>query len=123
MYLDGHREWGEALAKDTGLEALYPLWMQQKDTLLELSKFIDSGYRAIVIRVMREKLSDEWLGKQLDGQFLEDIQKYDICPMGESGEYHTFVYDGPLFHEEIKIRVGNKLKEDLSNRLEVFLLE
>lgn len=123
LYLDGHREWGEALAKDTGLEALYPLWMQQKDTLLELSKFIDSGYRAIVIRVMREKLSDEWLGKQLDGQFLEDIQKYDICPMGESGEYHTFVYDGPLFHEEIKIRVGNKLKEDLSNRLEVFLIE
>lgn len=121
LYLNGHREWGEKLAEGAEIEALYPLWMKQEDAVGALSTFIDTGYQAIVIRTMHNQLPDNWLGKRVDKEFWKGIQKYDVCPMGESGEYHTFVFDGPLFHEKINVRTGSKIVQDYSTKLEVFL--
>ncbi|MFD1707500.1 diphthine--ammonia ligase [Siminovitchia sediminis] len=102
MYLKGHREWGEKLAKAAGLEALYPLWSEQKDMLNRLQRFVDAGYKAEVIKVREDVLPAEWVGRQVDHSFVKDISEKQVCPMGESGEYHTFVLDGPLFQREIK---------------------
>ncbi|MGE8203500.1 diphthine--ammonia ligase [Heyndrickxia sp. NPDC080065] len=120
LYLDEHREWGEKLANETGIEAIYPLWMKQSDSLQTLSTFIDTGYQAIVIRVQHGKLPDSWLGKTLDHEFWNEIQTYDVCPMGESGEYHTFVFDGPLFREKVEFSTGKIINQEYSARLEVF---
>lgn len=103
LYLDGHREWGEKIAKEVGIAPIYPLWGKKEDALLALKTFIQSGYKATVIRIREDVLEEEWLGRQLDSSFIDDIVKKDCCPMGESGEYHTFVSDGPLFKWKIEL--------------------
>ncbi|WP_340084797.1 diphthine--ammonia ligase [Siminovitchia sp. FSL H7-0308] len=105
IYLEGHREWGEKLATAAGIQALYPLWMEESMMLDALNQFIKLGYKAEVIKVRGDMLPQDWVGRILDKRFIEEIsKKADICPMGESGEYHTFVFDGPLFKERVNTK-------------------
>lgn len=118
LYLDGHREWGEKVAKLAGVEALYPLWTNKENSLSLLKNFVDSGYNAVTIRVSKDLLDDSWLGRFIDESFLLDVQKTTICPMGESGEYHTFVFDGPLFSKRIQLEEGEFIQLETTKKLE-----
>lgn len=97
IYLTGHREWGEQVAVSTGLKAFYPLWTPQEQVTNLLYQFVDLGFKAKVIKVDESKLPKCWMGRRIDESFIDDILHKDVCPLGESGEYHTFVYDGPIF--------------------------
>ncbi|MCM3091605.1 MULTISPECIES: Dph6-related ATP pyrophosphatase [unclassified Cytobacillus] len=118
LYLDGHREWGEKTAAEAGLDAIYPLWMEEKDSLKALRAFAESGYKAKVIRVREDVLDNSWLGKELDHDFLSKIEAEPVCPMGESGEYHTFVYDGPLFSKSIQLVLPEVIQLETTKKLE-----
>lgn len=118
LYLDGHREWGEKVAAAAGVEALYPLWTKQEDAHRSLENFVNSGYQAVVIRVREDVLDDSWLGRVIDPAFLEDIQRTTSCPMGESGEYHTYVFDGPLFSKKIYLDRGEIIQLETTKKLE-----
>ncbi|MFP5112118.1 diphthine--ammonia ligase [Bacillaceae bacterium C204] len=118
LYLDEHRDWGEKVASASDVEALYPLWMKKEEALHSLDKFVQSGYNAIVIRVREDLLDDTWLGRIVDESFLQDVQKTTICPMGEAGEYHTFVYDGPLFSKRIVLEHGELIQLETTKKLE-----
>ncbi|MBU8878717.1 diphthine--ammonia ligase [Bacillus sp. FJAT-29790] len=118
LYLEGHREWGEKLAVDADLEAIYPLWTKKENSFSALETFIGSGYKATVIRVREDVLDETWLGRQLDSTFLQDVKEKDICPMGESGEYHTFVYDGPLFKQKILLQQPEIIELETTKKLE-----
>ncbi|MCM3705630.1 MULTISPECIES: Dph6-related ATP pyrophosphatase [Cytobacillus] len=118
LYLDGHREWGEKTAAEAGLDAEYPLWMEEKDSLKALKTFVESDYKAKVIRVSEEVLDDSWLGKELDHDFVSKIEDQPVCPMGESGEYHTFVYDGPLFSASIQLDSPEVIQLETTKKLE-----
>ncbi|GAB4073842.1 diphthine--ammonia ligase [Barrientosiimonas marina] len=101
IYLQGHREWGEKLAARAGVEPVYPLWSEQAKAAGWLCDFIALGFEAEVIKVDSEKLPQNWAGRKLDQSFVSDIMTYsDVCPMGESGEYHTYVHDGPIFRPD-----------------------
>jgi diphthine-ammonia ligase len=118
LFLAEHREWGTGVAAAVGVEALYPLWMKPEGVRDALNAFIASGYQAIVIRVSDRVLTEEWLGRIVDASFYEDIvQHEDVCPMGESGEYHTFVYDGPLFKNPVSFTRGEVLQLETTKRL------
>ncbi|WP_338753235.1 diphthine--ammonia ligase [Bacillus sp. FJAT-52991] len=119
IYLDGHREWGENVADAVGLPALYPLWSKEEDSLQLLQNFIESGYKAVVIRIRLDVLDDTWLGRQLNEDFYVDIQSQTLCPMGEHGEFHTFVYDGPLFTHPIPLTHGEIITSERSKRLDI----
>ncbi|PLR87168.1 diphthine--ammonia ligase [Bacillus sp. V33-4] len=119
LYLDEHRQWGETSAAKAGLNPLYPLWMKKEQSLQALEKFVNSGYRAVAVRVRDELLSDEWLGRELDNAFVNDIARENVCPMGEAGEYHTFVYDGPLFKKRIELEAGEIVQLETTKRLEL----
>ncbi|MGM7636702.1 diphthine--ammonia ligase [Bacillus sp. Hm123] len=119
IYLEGHREWGENVAAAVELPALYPLWSKEEDSLQLLQNFIQSGYQAVVIRIRTDVLDDTWLGRQLDEDFYADIQSQALCPMGEHGEFHTFVYDGPLFHHPIQLTHGEIMTSERSKRLDI----
>lgn len=119
LYLDEHREWGEKTAQLSGLEAMFPLWMKQSEALKALEAFVRSGYKAKVIRVRKDMLEESWLGREVNDRFLLDIVKKNVCPMGEAGEYHTFVYDGPLFKKKIKVHDGKVISHEHSKRLEL----
>jgi|SRR5690625_274669 len=98
IYIEGHREWGEKLAENVALQPLYPLWNDRENMLMMLQQFVNLGFQAKVIKIDEEELPIAWLGRKIDQSFIKDIQKYlNVCPMGESGEYHTAVYDGPIF--------------------------
>lgn len=104
-----HREWGEIRCKNTGLEAIFPLWQENRETLVK--EFIDLGYKAIIKKVNLKNMNVDFLGKTLSHKLLEEIKATgsDVC--GENGEYHTFVYDGPIFSKEIPL----KNTEDIIN--------
>src|SRR5699024_5301003 len=102
IYLEGHRGWGEGIAQQTGLSACYPLWSDKRSLLALLKKFVRLDFNATVIKVDDTKLTSNWVGRSVDESFIADISTYDVCPMGESGEYHTFVHDGPTFSFPVK---------------------
>ena len=98
IYLEGHRKWGVDVAESVGLDALYPLWTKQELAIDLLYEYVEAGFKSKVIKVDEEKIPKNWVGREVDAAFIRDILKYDkVCPLGESGEYHTYVYDGPIF--------------------------
>lgn len=99
-FIEGHREWNEACAKEVGLKAHFPLWKPEANMEKELEAFLSLGFQATIVKVDEEKLSKKWVGRPLDRSFINELRKNpSLCPMGEHGEYHTTVTDGPIFLE------------------------
>ncbi|MBU0683839.1 MAG: diphthine--ammonia ligase [Candidatus Omnitrophota bacterium] len=116
--LDEHRQWVERVCRETGVSPIFPLWQREREELL--SEFIGAGFEAIVVAVKKDVLGPEWLGRKIDKSFMRDLKKMesvDLC--GEAGEYHTFVYNGPLFNKRIKIKSTDKQKGEKSNFLKI----
>src|SRR3989339_720564 len=109
--LQEHRDWVERVCKETGITPVLPLWKEEREKLLK--EFIQVGFKAIIVATNSKFLADEWLGKQIDEKFINDLKtldNIDLC--GEAGEYHTFVYDGPIFKKPLKITAGKKVFRD-----------
>ncbi|MCM3718136.1 diphthine--ammonia ligase [Fictibacillus phosphorivorans] len=104
LYMESDREWNEQVAVQAGLEPLFPVWIKQDQASELLHEFISSGYEAVVCRASSEHFDQTWAGRMLDERFYEDILKTECCAMGELGEYHTFVLDGPLFQKKLEIK-------------------
>jgi diphthine-ammonia ligase len=100
-----HREWNERVCKELGIKALSPLFGGDPENVFR--EFIRLGFEAVVIVVKKEFLGDEWLGRKLDQDFLNDLLEIkdskNVDVLGELGEYHTFVYDGPIFKKRIEL--------------------
>ena len=78
-----------------------PLWGMDSAQLL--ADFIGTGFKAIIIIVKTEFFGKEWLGRQVDSKLAVELCQLNIDPCGESGEYHTFVYDAPPFRKPVRI--------------------
>ena len=115
--IEGHRLWCSERCENAGLKPLHPLWGEdRRDIVFE---FIDKGFVANITVVNTKYLDEEFLGKQLTREVLERIcsKGIDIC--GESGEYHTFVSDGPIFRRPVDFSFGEKIINGEYTRLEV----
>ena len=78
-----------------------------------LQEFINAGFKALTVSVHEEKLSEKWLGRELNREFYEEIILLSqIDPCAENGEYHSFVYDGPIFSHPLQFSKGNPYKKD-----------
>ena len=114
VWVEEHREWTERVCRELGIKALSPLFSNKPENLFR--EFINSGFEAVVVVVKKEFLGDEWLGRKLDQEFLNELleineeRKVDV--IGEMGEYHTFVYDGPIFKKGIKILETQKISRN-----------
>lgn len=108
--LDEHLQWCTERCIAAGIEAYFPLWKESRESLVY--EFIDSGFKTIITVVDTSRLSENFVGKILTRQVASDIENAgaDIC--GENGEYHTFVYDGPLFKKAVEFKTDNKIKYD-----------
>ena len=109
IYLQDIRDYREALMKRIGMECLFPIWGMDSSALAE--RFIDNGFKAVVICVDTEQLDAEYAGREYDASFLSDLPS-DVDPCGENGEFHTFVYDGPTFNKPIDHRLGEIILRD-----------
>ena len=90
-----------------GLKALFPLW--KRDNLQIMESLISLGFRAIVTSINTRRLRDWFLGRTIDRKFLLRFpNSANVC--GEYGEYHTFVYDGPIFESAVAYTVGDTVQ-------------
>ncbi|MCP3032064.1 diphthine--ammonia ligase [Halobacillus sp. A1] len=100
LFLQEIREYRENLLERCGMKGVFPLWGM--DTSDAAADIIELGIKTVITTVDTEKLSPQMLGRSYSAGFLKELPD-DIDPCGENGEFHTFVYDGPLFNEQIKV--------------------
>lgn len=105
-----HKKWDIDRATNAGLDYELPLWNGDREALVH--EFIDSGFKAVIKKVNLENMSEDFLGKVLDKELVEEIKKTGSDACGENGEYHTFVVDGPIFKEPINLEILGKTIEN-----------
>ena len=108
--IEGHLEWCTARCENTGLIPYFPLLKEERKKLVY--EFIDSGFSAIITIVDTARIPGDFLGQVLSREVADLIEKSgaDIC--GENGEYHTFVYYGPIFAEKIDFQISGRVERD-----------
>jgi uncharacterized protein (TIGR00290 family) len=103
LYLQDVRDYREgnlAKLKKTGL---FPVWGRNTHDLAE--EFLALGFRAKIVSLDPALLDADFAGQEFDQMFLEEIPE-GVDPCGENGEFHTFVYDGPIFQQPVPIAIG-----------------
>lgn len=109
LFLEDIRAYREKQLKDTGLEPLFPLWLLPTDALAR--EMIRGGLRAKLVCIDPKKLAPEFVGREFDEQLIKDFPP-GVDPCGENGEFHSFVYAGPMFSREIPVSVGERVQRD-----------
>jgi len=104
VFLEDVRRYREEKLAQVGMKGLFPLW--KKNTIDMARKFVESGYRAILTCVDSHHLDRSFVGREFDERLLSDLPR-DVDPCGENGEFHTFVYDGPILRTPISVRKGD----------------
>jgi uncharacterized protein (TIGR00290 family) len=103
IFLEDVRKYREGVLSKVGLKGVFPLW--ERDTRQLARAFIDLGFRAVITCVDSKSLGKDFVGREFDGRFLADLPS-DVDPCGENGEFHSFVYDGPIFRERVPFTKG-----------------
>ena len=118
IYLMEHRTWIERVCMESGIQPIFPLW--KNDTKELLKEFIDAGFRTLTVAVNTDKLNENWLGRVLDISFYNEITTMEsIDPCAEDGEYHSFVFDGPIFSNPVSFSKGRVTKKNNHSFLEL----
>ncbi len=93
----------DGICKDLGLESITPLWGRDPHELLHDMRM--AGFKIMITRVAAQGFNQSWLGREIDESAIDDLnrisRKYGINPIGEGGEYESFVLDAPLFKKSI----------------------
>lgn len=105
IFLEDLREYREKQLASLGLKAVFPLW--KKDTSKLIQEFLELGFKAIVVCTSSKYLDDNFCGRIIDQNFLNDLPA-SVDPCGENGEFHTFVFDGPIFKKPVGFKIGEK---------------
>jgi uncharacterized protein (TIGR00290 family) len=108
LFLEDIRAYRERMLAGTGLEPLFPLWREPTQTLAH--EMIAGGLHARLACIDRKKLDASFAGREFDARLLEALPP-GVDPCGENGEFHSFVYDGPMFRRPIAVEPG-ALHED-----------
>lgn len=110
IYLAEHKNWVDRVCAELEITPLQPLWRIPPVKVVE--EFIGAGFQAVVVSAKADLFGPEFLGRQVDYELLKDLKKMQICPCGENGEFHTFVYDGPIFKNKINIKKTEKILKE-----------
>jgi len=109
LFLEDLKAYREKKLAEVGMKAVFPLW---KRNTTELARtFIEQGFRTIITCVDSQVLGGEFSGRLYDEQFLADLPSH-VDPCGENGEFHSFVFDGPLFSSPIRFEKGGVVVRD-----------
>ena len=109
VFSEDLRKYRENNLSKIGIKGVFPLW--KIDTTELAQTFISSGFKAIITCVDSNVLDKTFVGRSFDEQFLSELPS-GVDPCGESGEFHSFVYDGPIFRGRIEHRTrGVVLRE------------
>jgi uncharacterized protein (TIGR00290 family) len=109
LFLEDIRRYRERQFTQSGMALLFPLWGQPTRKLAE--EMTAAGLRAWIVCVDSRRAPREWAGRVFDEQFVREVPEgVDAC--GENGEFHTFVFDGPMLRQRISGRPGPMIERD-----------
>jgi uncharacterized protein (TIGR00290 family) len=103
LFLEDIKKYRGYILAKAEMNGVFPLW--QKDTKQLARTFINLGFEAVVTSVDSQVLGKAFAGRTYDEKFLLDLPP-NVDPCGENGEFHTFVYNGPLFSEKVHFKKG-----------------
>ena len=109
IFLEDLRLYREKNLTRIGMTALFPLW--KRDTRELIHEFQANKFRAIAVCVDPKAIDPTFAGRELDESFFRDLPPH-ADPCGENGEFHTFVFDGPIFQSPIPVRTGEVVNRD-----------
>ena len=108
LFLEDLRAWREANLAKGGMRGIFPIW--KRDTTQMAHEMIRLGYKAY-LSCVEPKVGSGFVGRLYDEEFLQLIPS-EIDPCGENGEFHSFVFDGPIFKRPVSVRVGEIVTRD-----------
>ncbi len=109
IFLEDLKEYRERKMSQIGMKAVFPIW--KKDTAELAREFIDLGFKAVITCVDSHALDGRFAGRVFDEQFLRELPA-GVDPCGENGEFHSFVYDGPIFRKPVPHVKGEVVLRD-----------
>jgi len=109
IFLEELRRYREDNLAKIGMKGIFPLWKRRTSDLAR--DFIHAGFRAVITCVDSEALDKRFAGREFDKAFLSELPS-GIDPCGENGEFHSFVYDGPVFKNWIRHTRGEMVLRD-----------
>lgn len=103
IFLEDLKNYREQKLKQLNIDCIFPLWKMNTTELIK--EFIALGFKAIIVCVNEKDLDKNFCGRMIDNSFINDLPpNVDAC--GENGEFHSFVFDGPVFKQSIKFFKG-----------------
>lgn len=106
IFLEDLKAYRDEKLAEVNVKGVYPIWKQNSKHLIQ--EFLDLGFKAITVCVNAKLLGEEFVGRVIDEQFITDLpENADVC--GENGEFHTFVFDGPIFSKPVNFKLGEKV--------------
>jgi uncharacterized protein (TIGR00290 family) len=106
LFLQDVKQYRDERLALAGMTGLYPIWM--RDTAELVRTFIGLGFKALIACVDTQAIDAAFAGREIDHQLLRDLPE-SADPCGEYGEYHSFVYAGPIFKKAIACRAGDRV--------------
>ena len=109
IFLEDLRLYREKNLARIGMTALFPMW--KRDTRELVRFFRAQRFRAVAACIDPKILAPSFAGRELDDSFFRDLPS-NADPCGENGEFHTFVFDGPIFRWPVSVRTGEIVHRD-----------
>ena len=109
IFLEDLRLYREKNLARVAMQALFPIW--KRDTCELIREFHEAGFRSVAVCIDSKVLDSSFAGRELDASFFADLPQ-GVDPCGENGEFHTFVYDGPIFTRPVGFTLGEVVRRD-----------
>ena len=108
IFLEDLKNYRQQKLQEEGIDCVFPLWQIDSRTIME--DFLRLGFKAIIVCVNEQYLNKSFCGRYLNQSFVDDLPPgVDLC--GENGEYHSFVFDGPIFSYPVAFNIGNIVRK------------
>lgn len=111
IFLEDLKKYREERLAEAGFQGVFPLW--KKDTTELINDFIDKGFKTVTSCVSSRLLPNTFAGRIINHDFINNLPA-SVDPCGENGEFHTFVFEGPIFSSPINIEIGEKVFRNYS---------
>jgi uncharacterized protein (TIGR00290 family) len=109
IFLEDLRAYREKNLARLGMTALFPIW--KRDTRELIQFFHAQKFRSVAACIDGKVLARQFAGRELDAAFFRELPP-GVDPCGENGEFHTFVFDGPIFSKPIRFQTGEVVQRD-----------